>query len=143
MNRRTLLISALLVAGGGRAAFAEASITDIVLTEIEKRLIRSYYQDHYDRYEQEGGKRKHKDLPPGLAKRGTLPPGLQKQLERNGTLPPGLAWRNLPDDLIVQLPHRPQDQRIIIIDDRVMLIQAATNLILDVRTVAAVDAIEN
>ncbi len=29
-------------------------------------------------------------LPPGLAKRGQLPPGLQKQLRRNGTLPPGL-----------------------------------------------------
>lgn len=142
MNRRSFLIAALLVAGSGRAAFAEASITDIVLTEIEKRLIRSYYQSHYDRYEQEGGKRKHKDLPPGLAKRGTLPPGLEKQLERNGTLPPGLAWRNLPDDLIVQLPHRARDQRIVIIDDRVMLIQAATNLILDVLTVAAVDAID-
>ena len=29
-------------------------------------------------------------LPPGLAKRGDLPPGLEKQLRRNGTLPPGL-----------------------------------------------------
>src|SRR5215470_14934501 len=29
-------------------------------------------------------------LPPGLAKRDRLPPGLEKQLVRNGTLPPGL-----------------------------------------------------
>src|SRR5215471_5571003 len=28
-------------------------------------------------------------LPPGLAKREALPPGLEKQLVRNGTLPPG------------------------------------------------------
>ena len=29
-------------------------------------------------------------LPPGLAKKDRLPPGLEKQLVRNGTLPPGL-----------------------------------------------------
>ena len=46
MNRRDFLISAILVAVGGRAAVADASITDIVLTEIERRLIRSYYQSH-------------------------------------------------------------------------------------------------
>jgi hypothetical protein len=142
MNRRAFLVSVLLLAGGGRRAFAEASITDIVLTEIERRLIRSYYQSHYDRWQQEGGNRKHKGLPPGLAKRGTLPPGLEKQLVRNGTLPPGLEWRFLPEDLKVQLPHRPSDQRLIILDDRVMLIQAATSLILDVLTVAAVHAID-
>jgi hypothetical protein len=142
MNRRAFLVSVLLLAGGGRRAFAEVSVTDIVLTEIERRLISRYYQSHYDRWEQEGGNRKHKGLPPGLAKRGTLPPGLEKQLVRNGTLPPGLEWRFLPEDLRVQLPHRPSDQRLIILDDRVMLIQAATNLILDVLTVAAVEAID-
>jgi hypothetical protein len=142
MNRRAFLVSVLLLAGGGRRAFAEVSVTDIVLTEIERRLISRYYQSHYDRWEQEGANRKHKGLPPGLAKRGTLPPGLEKQLVRNGTLPPGLEWRFLPEDLRVQLPHRPSDQRLIILDDRVMLIQAATNLILDVLTVAAVDAID-
>lgn len=30
------------------------------------------------------------NLPPGLAKRRTLPPGLRKQLREKGTLPPGL-----------------------------------------------------
>jgi hypothetical protein len=30
------------------------------------------------------------NLPPGLAKRRTLPPGLRKQLVEKGTLPPGL-----------------------------------------------------
>ena len=29
-------------------------------------------------------------LPPGLAKRGQLPPGLQKHLWKHGSLPPGL-----------------------------------------------------
>ncbi|MSO34899.1 MAG: hypothetical protein EXQ50_08055 [Acidobacteria bacterium] len=30
------------------------------------------------------------NLPPGLAKRRTLPPGLSRQLRERGTLPPGL-----------------------------------------------------
>ena len=38
-------------------------------------------------------------MPPGLAKKKSLPSGLQKQLEKNGTLPPGLAKRELPYDL--------------------------------------------
>jgi hypothetical protein len=40
--------------------------------------------------EQPGG------LPPGLAKRDTLPPGLEKQLRRNGHLPPGLEKKIEP-----------------------------------------------
>src|SRR5262249_15083464 len=35
-------------------------------------------------------------LPPGLAKKDRLPPGLEKQLVRNGTLPPGLQKRLYP-----------------------------------------------
>ena len=35
-------------------------------------------------------------LPPGLAKRGDLPPGLAKQLKRNGHLPPGLEKKIYP-----------------------------------------------
>ena len=35
-------------------------------------------------------------LPPGLAKREHLPPGLQRHLERNGTLPPGLQKKLQP-----------------------------------------------
>src|SRR5438128_10633952 len=35
-------------------------------------------------------------LPPGLAKRESLPPGLLKQLRERGTLPPGLEKRLTP-----------------------------------------------
>ncbi len=43
------------------------------------------------------------DLPPGLAKKQALPPGLQKQLRERGHLPPGLEKRLVP--LPVQLEH--------------------------------------
>lgn len=38
----------------------------------------------------------YKGLPPGLAKRDDLPPGLERQLQRNGVLPPGLRARLRP-----------------------------------------------
>jgi len=72
------------------------------------------------------------DLPPGLAKRDSLPPGLQGQLERNGTLPPGLQKRvhPLPEACEQQLPPLPNDLERVVYAGRVMLIDS-TNQILD------------
>jgi hypothetical protein len=64
----------------------------------DQRLVRRYYTSNTA------------NLPPGLAKRGgDLPPGLERQLERNGTLPPGLQKRvePFPEDLNRQLPRLP------------------------------------
>ena len=91
---------------------AQPSVTDIVFSEIEKRVLREvlgdgryeatrdggYHKtakDHrYDDLERgrdgkiygdkkdKAGNGRGKGLPPGLAKKGKLPPGLQKQLER-------------------------------------------------------------
>lgn len=48
-------------------------------------------------------------LPPGLAKRQSLPPGLQKQLRERGHLPPDLQKRlvPIPRPLVSQLPPLP------------------------------------
>jgi hypothetical protein len=48
-------------------------------------------------------------LPPGLAKRDELPPGLRKQLRERGTLPPGLEKRLVvvPAPLVRRLPPVP------------------------------------
>ena len=119
----------------------EPDVVDIVFTEIERRLIRDYYERVYRDWAESGGKGKHKNkgLPPGLARKGTLPPGLAKQLVQNGTLPPGLAKR-LPSDLVPLLPVRPDWQDVVIVDEKVLLIQRATNLILDIILVAAAEA---
>ncbi|MGE5357964.1 MAG: hypothetical protein ACM3NQ_03035 [Bacteroidales bacterium] len=55
--------------------------------------------DYYDR----------RGLPPGLAKKQSLPPGLQKQLRERGHLPPGLEkhWVMLPAPLERELPPLP------------------------------------
>ncbi len=139
----TLPLSGVTPAGANSGELTSAQVATIVLSEIERRIIGDYYQRRYDVWvaDTQGGKgKKHKGLPPGLAKKGKLPPGLAKQLARNGRLPPGLEKRYLPEDVVVQLRPRPAGYEFVIVDNRVLLIQAATNLILDVLTVAAADA---
>jgi hypothetical protein len=122
-----------------------ADMASIVLDQVERRIIGDYYQRQYDEWQagQNQGNKKTKNkkngLPPGLAKREQLPPGLEKQLERNGHLPPGLEARALPDDLIHQLRPRPSGYEFRQVDNKVLLIQSATNLVLDALTVAAAD----
>jgi hypothetical protein len=73
-------------------------------------------------------------LPPGLAKREELPPGLQRHLERNGTLPPGLQKRlqPLPQDLEAQLPKTPEGIVRGVIGDKVVVVEQRTSKILDI-----------
>jgi hypothetical protein len=93
----------------------------------ERRIIEEYYH--------KSTKGKHKGLPPGLAKRGgNLPPGLQKQLDKNGRLPPGLQKRlePLPVDLDRRLPRLPEHWERVIIERDIILIDRRTERILDI-----------
>lgn len=85
-----------------------------------------------DRRYDDNRKKKDKQLPPGLAKRKHLPPGLQKQLDKNGCLPSGLAKRDLPANLLKKLPKPPKGTKRVIVGSDVLLIDAATNYVLDV-----------
>jgi hypothetical protein len=99
-----------------------AALVATIISATERVLIGDYVQK---------AKSSHNGLPPGLAKRDRLPPGLQKQIQRNGSLPPGLAKRGLPGDLRGQLPHRRgQDYRVV--GNDIVLIETATNVILDI-----------
>ena len=97
---------------------------DITFGSEEIRLIRQWF-GHGPNLE---------GLPPGLAKRGTLPPGLQRQLQRNGTLPPGLQSKvyHLPYDLEGRLPSKRAGLSRIVIGDSVILLEETTQLILDI-----------
>ncbi len=57
--------------------------------------------------------------------------GLQKHIERTGRLPPGLEKRELPGDLRGLLPRRTA-QDFWVVGNDIVLIETATNLILDV-----------
>ncbi len=117
-----------------------------IISEIERRIFGDYfgldlYEEDYGHEQKKGkgkGKGKNKGLPPGLAKRDSLPPGLQKQLDERGSLPPGLAKRDLPSDLESSLPRRVSEQ-FIIVDDDIVLVERATGVVLDVMEKVLVD----
>jgi hypothetical protein len=85
-----------------------------------RRLVLDYYQ-------LEG-------LPPGLARRESLPPGLQKQLRERGHLPPGLEKRLvlLPPRLVHTLPPLPPYCEHRLLGDDLLIIDFRLNLIVGI-----------
>ena len=84
--------------------------------------MRGWYHDH------------DSNLPPGLAKKDRLPPGLEKQLVARGTLPPGLQKRiePFPEDLERRLPPPPPDYSHVVIGGHIVLVNKHNWMILDV-----------
>jgi hypothetical protein len=72
-------------------------------------------------------------LPPGLAKRESLPPGLEKQLRRNGKLPPGLEKKLIafPPPLEAKLPPCPPDVHRGMVGGIAVIWSSQTGLVLD------------
>ena len=70
-------------------------------------------------------------LPPGLAKKDRLPPGLERQLQRNGTLPPGLQKRvqPLPGQCTARLPRLPRDWSRVVLSGRIILLDSRQTII--------------
>ena len=71
-------------------------------------------------------------MPPGLAKRDSLPPGLARHLEKYGTLPRGLELRGLPEQLEARLPDPGPGRKRVVVDDDVLLIETRTGKVLDI-----------
>ena len=90
----------------------------------EKNTIREWFSDDNNL----------SGLPPGLAKREELPPGLQKHLVKNGTLPPGLQKKlqPLPPDLESRLSPLPDGSRRVILSGSVILLGEKTAKIFDI-----------
>ena len=70
-------------------------------------------------------------LPPGLAKRESLPPGLRQQLHEGGALPPGLRKRlvPVPAPLLVRLPPVPSYYHRYFAGDDLIVVNTRTNRI--------------
>ena len=145
-----VLVLALAVPAGAQKLPTAKEIGNIVFKEVEKRAIEEFFgkkaaakDDDDDGKGKKGKKKKNKKskgkgkgrgkgMPPGLAKRDSLPPRLQKRLEKHGPLPPGLAKRDLPAGLESKLPPPPKGLERIIAGDDVVLLEKATGKILDV-----------
>ena len=108
--------------GRGKHRGRDDEAEDRYYSDADRTEIRSWYDEHQD------------DLPPGLAKRDRLPPGLERQLIVRGTLPPGLRKkiRLCPEDLQRHLPPPPPDCEHVIIGGHVVLMNRKTLVVLDI-----------
>lgn len=95
----------------------EDTYVEVAFSDRDRNLIREYY---------------HRHLPPGLAKRSSLPPGLQKQVQRRGQLPPGLQGKGLPHDLEVKLSPVPEGYIRLQVGVDVVLMNTHTRVVVDV-----------
>jgi hypothetical protein len=132
MTRRSVLLSAFTIPmavfakdkGKGRNRGKSVDIdVDIVFGGEDRRLIREWV-----RGQPSAG------LPPGLAKRDRLPPGLEKQLRRKGTLPPGLEKKlsPFPRELETRLRPLPPDYERIFVGGRAAIVARVGGVVFDV-----------
>jgi hypothetical protein len=122
----------LLVLGSGMVVAADVSgrvviqgqqgMIDVAFGERDRYLIREYY----------GVTPQRKQLPPGLAKQGKLPPGIRKQLMRQGQLPPDVRYKYFPRDLERQLTRLPDGYARVVIGGSFALIDERTRVVSDV-----------
>jgi hypothetical protein len=82
-----LVVTTIVLAGAPRSAFADNGGKHNGHRVYHTTTLGKYHRTTVD---------KHRGLPPGLAKRDSLPPGLAKQLRERGRLPPGLQKRLTP-----------------------------------------------
>jgi len=99
----------------------------------EAKAERHYYREH-DRELHEWYSAHYNHLPPGLAKKDRLPPGLERQLIVRGTLPPGLRgyMRPCPIEVVHYLPPAPTGYMHTIIGGHIALVNKSTFFVLDV-----------
>ncbi len=103
---------------------AAVAIDIRVFGEIQETIIRDWFSNQ----------KNLGNLPPGLANRGQLPAGLERQMLENGSLPPGLEkhLHPLPLDLEHLLPDLPEGVVRVIIGVDIVLLDKTSNLILDI-----------
>lgn len=106
----------------------------------DKRRRDDAYSYRFDRRDREliysyfGGQRYQTKCPPGLAKKNShcLPPGQYKKWHRGQTLSKGVRYYQLPRELRRELPRPHDGYRYVRVDNDVLLIELATNVVVDV-----------
>lgn len=92
----------------------------IVFSDRDRAIIQEWYEE----------RRRH--LPPGLAKKGKVPPGHARQWARWDSLPPGIAYRPLPPELERRLSRLPDDHVRVVVGTDVMIMNVRTRVIFDI-----------
>jgi len=126
---RRSIVTAFMAAAFAVVAWAGAGGTadaqEIGFDLKEKQIIVDFFGGASDPGKSKGKKNKGR----GVGNQG-MPPGLAK----NGKLPPGIAKRQLPSALLAQLPPPPKGFERVIVDNDVLLVDIATQIVHDVLT---------
>ncbi len=93
-----------------------------VFTKEEVTVVRNYFRDNKS------------GLPPGLARREKLPPGLERQLKQRGKLPPGLQKKlhPMPPELEKKMRVLPTGYRRVVVAGNVIMMNEKTAVIYDI-----------
>ena len=132
MRKVTLMMVLALAVGiaGWTAASstADAQSVQVSFSLKEKQVITNFFAGSSGGSSggQEGKGKKNKNK--GVGNQG-IPPGLAK---KGGALPPGIAKRQLPNNLLAQLPPPPAGYERVIVDKDVLLVHIATQVVHDV-----------
>jgi hypothetical protein len=121
MDRKQFLAGLIaFCAAGAQIANAGDLTIDVRFTKDEISIIRAYYEraSRSGRPERKSGRQ--------------LPPGIAKNLARGKALPPGIAKQALPQDLLAKLPPAAPGFERIIVDGKVLLVEAATRIVYDI-----------
>lgn len=92
--------------------------------EMDRQKIVSYYRRVIEK--------KYKRMPPGLAKKQSLPPGLQKHIRKKGALPPGFHGHSLPFELERELSPLPKGYVRLKVEGDIVLMDERTRVVIDV-----------
>lgn len=93
-------------------------VVSVSLTEADISMIRAYYADANP------GK--------GPGRKGVLPPGIAKNLQRGKPLPPGIAKQYLPQDLLVRLPRAGDGLEYLVVAGKLLLVEIATQIVREI-----------
>jgi len=105
--------------------FGEVSIHDrnlgvhVVFSDHDRVMIRDYYGPP------------PRGLPPGLAKKGKVPPGHAWRMQRHAPIPPDVAWRPLPTDLDRRLSRLPDGYIRVSIGGDIGIMNVRTRVVVD------------
>ena len=116
-----LLIFSPLFTGQSSVAAGELRV-DVHFSSHETAVIREYFQDN------------NSNKPKGGKGAKSLPPGIEKNLQRGKALPPGIAKQALPTDLSGLLPPPASGYERIVVSGKILLIEIATQVIHDILT---------
>ncbi len=119
--RLLLVILSPLFIWQSPAAAGELRV-DVHFSSHETAVIREYFAAN------------HSNKSHGKKGARSLPPGIEKNLQRGKALPPGIAKQALPVDLAGRLPPPANGYERIVVSGKILLVEIATQVIHDILT---------